>query len=71
MAQTTLVGDGSKLVNGTAAKATPRTAKEDGNGKRAAPMTNPIAKRLRKAPINAAFLSGNDKGTIEAADNAP
>ena len=42
-----------------------------GTGKRAAPITKPIAKRLRKAPINAALLSGNESGIIEAADNAP
>jgi len=48
-----------------------RPCAHDGTGRRAAPMTNPIAKRLRNAPISAALLSEKDNGIIEAADNAP
>jgi len=38
---------------------------------RAAPMTKPMAKRLRNAPVNAAALSEKDRGIIEAAESAP
>ena len=48
-----------------------RPCAHDGIGIRAAPMTKPIAKRLRNAPISAALLSENDNGIIEAADSAP
>ena len=48
-----------------------RPCAHDGTGRCAEPMTKPIAKRLRKAPINAALLFENDKGIIEAAESAP
>lgn len=48
-----------------------RPCAHDGTGRRAAPITKPIAKRLRKALSNAALLSGKDKGIIEAAEIAP
>src|SRR5438132_8450338 len=34
-------------------------------------ITNPIANRLKKAPNKAAFLSGNDIGSIKQTSSAP
>jgi len=35
------------------------------------PMTNPMAKRLLKAPSNAVVLSGNDIGSMRTTSSAP
>jgi hypothetical protein len=35
------------------------------------PMTTPMPKRFKNAPVNAAYLSGNDKGNIDPAEMAP
>lgn len=45
-----------------------RPCAHDGTGSRAAPITKPIAKRLRNAAVNAAVLSANGSGIIEPAD---
>ena len=42
-----------------------------GKGSRAAPMTKPIAKRFKNAPVKAAVLSVKLSGNIDAADSAP
>src|SRR5689334_10890621 len=42
-----------------------------GSGRRAAPMTKPIAKRFRNAPVKAAVLSLKVSGNIDAAESAP
>src|SRR5882672_943831 len=48
-----------------------RPLAQPGSGRRAAPITKPMEKRLRKAPARAAFLSGNSSGIIEAAERTP